>query len=161
MTGVPGLQMPPPHVSPLVQALPSLQGPVLFVKTHPDGGAHVSVVQPLLSLQTTGVPGLQMPPPQVSPLVQALPSSQGLVLFVKTQPDDGLHVSVVQTLPSLQTIGVPLHTPPPHVSPEVQALPSSHGLVLFVKTQPVAGLHVSVVQTLLSLHTVAPPGTQL
>jgi hypothetical protein len=43
---------------------------------------HVSVVQTLLSLQTTGVPGLQTPPPQMSPAVQALPSSQAFVLFV-------------------------------------------------------------------------------
>jgi hypothetical protein len=42
----------------------------------------VSVVQPLLSLQTTGVPGLQTPPPQVSFAVQALLSVQGLVLLV-------------------------------------------------------------------------------
>jgi hypothetical protein len=42
----------------------------------------VSSVQTLLSLQTTGVPGLQTPPPHVSPLLQALPSSHGLVLFV-------------------------------------------------------------------------------
>ncbi len=66
-------------------------------------------------------------------------------------------MSVVQTLLSLQTIGVPAHTPPPHVSPEVQALPSSQALVLFVNTHPVAGLHVSVVQTLLSLQTSAGP----
>jgi hypothetical protein len=42
----------------------------------------LSVVQTLLSLQTTGVPGLQTPPPQTSPAVQALPSSHALVLFV-------------------------------------------------------------------------------
>jgi hypothetical protein len=39
-------------------------------------------VQTLLSLQTTGVPGLQTPPPQVSPNVHALPSLHGFVLFV-------------------------------------------------------------------------------
>jgi hypothetical protein len=31
MTGVPGLHAPPPHVSPAVQALLSVQGLVLFV----------------------------------------------------------------------------------------------------------------------------------
>jgi hypothetical protein len=41
-------------------------------------------------------------------------------------------VSVVQTLPSLQTAGVPVHTPPPQVSFAVQKFPSLHGLVLFV-----------------------------
>jgi hypothetical protein len=45
-------------------------------------GLQVSVVHELLSLQTTVVPGWQVPPPQVSPVVQALPSSHGLILFV-------------------------------------------------------------------------------
>jgi hypothetical protein len=40
-------------------------------------------------------------------MVQAFPSSQAFVLLVKTQPVDGLHVSVVHTLLSLQTMGVP------------------------------------------------------
>jgi hypothetical protein len=93
----------------------------------------VSVVQTLLSLQITGVPGLQVPPPQVSPAVQALLSEQGFVLFVYTQPVPGSHVSVVQTLLSSQTTGVPgWQEPPPHVSFAVQAFPSSHGSVLFV-----------------------------
>jgi hypothetical protein len=43
---------------------------------------HVSVVHTLLSLQTTGVPGWHVPPPQTSPEVQALPSSHAFVLFV-------------------------------------------------------------------------------
>jgi hypothetical protein len=106
---------------------------------------------------TVGVPGAQAPDWQVSPVVQASPSSQLAVLFVKTQPVAGLHESSVQTLLSLQTMAVPLHEPPPHVSPLVQASPSSHETVLFVKTQPVAGLHVSVVHTLLSLQTIAVP----
>jgi hypothetical protein len=46
---------------------------VLFVKTHPVAGAHVSVVQALPSLQTTGGPP-QVPPVQLSPLVHAFPS---------------------------------------------------------------------------------------
>ena len=39
--------------------------------------------------------------------MQALPSLHVAVLFVKTQPVDVLQVSVVQTLLSLQTVGVP------------------------------------------------------
>jgi hypothetical protein len=39
-------------------------------------------VHGLLSLHTTTAPGLQTPPPQVSPDVQAFPSLQELVLFV-------------------------------------------------------------------------------
>jgi hypothetical protein len=93
----------------------------------------------------------------MSPVVQASPSLQAIVLFVKTHPEPGSQVSVVQTLPSLQTSGAPLHVPPPHVSPVVQALPSSQAIVLFVKTHPVAGMHASVVQALLSLQTTAEP----
>jgi hypothetical protein len=81
-------------------------------------------------------------------------SLHGLVLFVCTQPVDGLQVSVVQTLLLLQLGGgPPTHWPPLHASPVVQALLSLHGALLLVKTQPVAGLQVSLVQTLLSLQT--------
>jgi len=94
-----------------------------------------------------------------SPCVHALPSSQRLVLFVKTHPVAGLQLSVVQTLLSPQPMGAPgWHVPPPQASPVVQAFPSLHGLVLLAKAQPVAGLQVSVVQTLLSLQTVGAPG---
>ena len=99
--------MPPPHVSAVVQALPSSQAAVLFVKTQPDAGLQESVVHTLLSLQTTAEPGTHVPPPQVSPVVQALPSSQTAVLFVKTQPVAGLQLSVVQMLLSLQTTAAP------------------------------------------------------
>jgi hypothetical protein len=75
-------QVPPEHVSFDVQAFRSSQDAVLFVYTHPVAGLHVSSVHGLLSLQTTGVPGLQTPPPQVSPKVHAFPSLHGFVLFV-------------------------------------------------------------------------------
>src|SRR6185436_10345955 len=103
----------------------------------------------LLSLQTVAVPGWQTPPAQVSPVVQALPSLHGAVLFVNTHPVDGLQLSVVHTLLSPQTIGAPAwHVPPPHVSPVVQAFPSLHGAVLLLKTQaPVPGLQLSLVHT--------------
>src|SRR5215468_1831373 len=42
-------------------------------------------------------------PPEQTSVVQATPSLQGAVLLVKTQPDAGLQLSVVHTLPSLQT----------------------------------------------------------
>jgi sorbitol-specific phosphotransferase system component IIA len=106
-TAAPGWQLPPPQVSPAVQALPSSHAMVLFVKTQPVLGLHVSVVHRLLSLHTTAAPGWQLPPPQVSPAVQALPSSQAVVLFVKTQPDPGSHESVVHPLLSLHTTGAP------------------------------------------------------
>jgi len=134
------------------------------VKTHPVAGAQVSVVQTLLSLQTTAAPAWHVPPPQVSPVVQALRSSQAAVLLICTQPEPGTHESSVHGLLSLQfKAPAPVwQVPPEHVSPVVQALPSSHAAVLFVKTQPVAGAQVSVVQTLPSLQTSVPvPGRQL
>jgi hypothetical protein len=74
------LQVPPPQVSPVVQALPSLQGLVLSVWAHPVPGSHESSVQGLLSSQFGAGPPLQLPPPHTSPVVQAFPSSHGLAL---------------------------------------------------------------------------------
>ena len=90
-----------------MQALLSSQGLVLFVKTQPVAGLHESVVHTLLSLHRRAAPAWQMPPPQVSPVVQALLSSQAFALLVKTHPVNGLQLSVVQTLASSQTIAGP------------------------------------------------------
>ena len=98
----PPTQVPPLHVSAVVQALPSLQDAVLFVLTQPVAGLHESSVQTLPSLQFGAGPPTQVPPAQVSAVVQALPSLQDAVLFAWTQPVAGLHESFVQTLPSLQ-----------------------------------------------------------
>jgi len=127
LVGPPGWQVPPEQTSPVVQALPSLQDALLLVNTHPVAGLQESFVQTLLSLQVSGAPPLQVPPPQVSLVVQALPSLQELVLFVKTQPVAVLQLSVVQALLSLQT-----------------SVPCSQTLVV--------GLQVSVVHALPSLH---------
>jgi hypothetical protein len=117
----------------VVQALPSLQEAVLFVKTHPLAGLQLSSVHTLPSLQTRGGPPLHVPPPQVSLVVQALLSLQEAVLFVWKHPVAGLQASSVQTLLSLQSGGgPPLHVPPPQVSFVVQALLSVHEAVLFV-----------------------------
>ena len=128
----------------------------------------------LLSLQLGAAPPTQTPPEQVSLVVQALPSLQGAVLLVCTQPVDGLQLSSVHGLLSLQLIVVPPQTPPEQtsfavqapfwqVSPVVQALPSSHGkpLDVLVCTQPVPGVHESVVQTLPSSQFGAGPPTQV
>ena len=152
----PPWQLPPPHVSFVVQALLSLHGLVLFVCVHPPGTeeSHPSVVHGLPSSQFVPPVPWHEPPEHTSPLVQELPSSHGFVLFVWTHPPGavGLHVSVVQTLTSSQfSGGPPTHDPPAHVSFVVQMLPSSHGFVLFVCVHPLVGLHPSVVQTLLSL----------
>ena len=106
--GRPGWQLPPPQTSPVVHGLLSLQLTVLFVwmqpvaglqpsvvqrlwssqatvllmNTQPSTGSHESEVQALASLHTVGAPGRQVPLPQVSPVVHALPSSHAAVLFV-------------------------------------------------------------------------------
>jgi hypothetical protein len=127
--GVPPTHVPPAHASPVVHALPSLQGAVLGVLTQPVAGAQVSVVQGLVSAQLGGVPPTHVPPAHASPVVHALPSLQAAELGVCTQPVAGAQVSVVQGLVSAQLGGAPpTHVPPAHASPVVHALPSSQGL---------------------------------
>jgi hypothetical protein len=162
----------------VVQALPSLQGAVLFVYTQPEVGLQVSSVQALwssqpivvppqappehTSLEVHALPSLQgtllftwvQPPPEHTSLVQPLPSSvQGALLFVCTQPEAGSQASSVQALPSSQLgAAPPTQFPPEHVSFVVQALPSLHGAVLFGCVQPPPE-HTSLVQPLpSSLH---------
>ena len=118
------------HVSLVVQALPSLQGSLLFSCTQPVAGAHESSVHPLPSSQSGGAPPTHCPPAQVSLVVQALASLQGSVLLVNTQTPSG-QVSVVQPLASSHwlswvhsvqpPIGVPWHVPAAQTSPLVQA----------------------------------------
>jgi hypothetical protein len=78
----PPWQVPVPHVSPVVQALPSSHEAVLSVWTQPPEESHVSSVQGLLSLQSTVRLPAHTPPAHVSFAVQKLPSSQDAVLFV-------------------------------------------------------------------------------
>jgi hypothetical protein len=111
-------QVPPEQVSGSVQNSPSSHGFELFANTHPAAlalplaGLQVSVVQTLPSLHRAllGVPE-QVPPPHTSFVVQERLSLQATVLFVNRQPvvplapgAAGLHVSVVQRLPSLQFV---------------------------------------------------------
>jgi len=184
-TGLLPTQLPAWQVSVCVQALASLQGAVLLVKTHPAAGTQASVVHTLLSLHTSAAPPRQVPAEQVSLVVHGLPSLQGAVLLVCMQapvaglqessvqslpslqgpvllvctqaPVVGLQESSVQTLSSLQLTAAPTQIPPEHASPVVQRLPSLQGAVLLVKTQPVAGAQVSSVHGLLSLQTSAAP----
>ena len=51
----PPTQLPPLHVSLVVHALPSSQGALLLVWTHPVAGLQLSSVQALLSLQSAAV----------------------------------------------------------------------------------------------------------
>jgi hypothetical protein len=133
----------------------------LFTYTQPVDVLQLSLVQMLLSSQLRGGPPRQAPPPQVSLVVHASLSSQGSLLFTWAQPLDGLQLSSVQGLLSLQFADAPgTHAPPLHVSAVVQALPSLHGAVLEVCAHPVAGLQPSSVHTLLSLQSGGGPPVQ-
>jgi hypothetical protein len=129
----PPTHAPPEHVSPVVHALLSLHAAALSTCTQPDAGLHESSVQTFPSLQLSAPPLTQVPPAQMSPVVQALPSSQAAVLAAWTQPLAGLQESSVQAFPSSQLVAEPLtHAPFTHVSPVVHAFPSSHAAVLLV-----------------------------
>jgi hypothetical protein len=126
----------------------------------PAIGSQISRVQGFPSSgHTVVLPPTQTPPEQWSLEVQMLPSSHGSELFVWVQPVDGLHPSVVQTLPSSQLIvGPPWHVPALQTSFAVQALPSLHGAVLLWWKQPLVGLQPSSVQGLPSSQLIdAPP----
>ena len=58
----------------VVQTLPSAHEADVSAKTHPLAGTQVSAVHRLLSLQTRGPVGVQLPATQRSPVVHALPS---------------------------------------------------------------------------------------
>jgi hypothetical protein len=135
---LPSLQLgagPPTHAPPeqasfVVQALLSLQAATLFTCTQPDRGLQESSVQTLPSLQLGAGPPTQLPPEQVSFVVQALLSLHEMVLFVCAQTPDE-QASVVHPLPSSHWlawvhsrqpgIGVPAHVPPAQTSPLVHA----------------------------------------
>jgi hypothetical protein len=104
----PGVQEPAAHRSPAVQAFPSSQAAVLFVWMQPVSRLQVSVVHGLLSLQFGPGPLLHVPPPHVSPTVQAFPSSHGFSLLTWTHPVAASHESSVQGLLSSQPAGAPL-----------------------------------------------------
>ncbi len=110
----------------LVQTTPSSQlGGSPFTQ-RPVFGSHVSgPLQKTPSSQTTGCP-MQLPPLQVSSVVQLLSSSQGAVLGLLTQlPVSRSQLSSVQTLPSSQFGGgPPTQLPFWQASSVVQALPS-------------------------------------
>ena len=127
----PGWHAPAAQTSPLVQALPSMHAAVLFAWTQPVPVSQLSVVHGLLSLQDRAEPDWHEPPPQVSPVVQALPSLHATALLAWVQPVAVLHASSVHTLLSSHEMAEPdWHEPPPQPSPLVQALPSLQASVL-------------------------------
>ena len=121
-------QVPPEHVSPVVQALPSLQLALLFTNLHwPVAGSQVSVVQTLLSPQLFGVPAAHVPAAQTSLSVQGFPSSHAAVLLTKPQPVVAEQNGVVHGLVSSgHVMAEPAHTPFVQTSPVVQGELSLH-----------------------------------
>ena len=115
----PAVHFPLMHLSATVHTLLSALQGLLFLaallKTHfPVEVSQESVVQGLLSLQTVFFPTVQTLSLQTSPTVQALPSAlQALVLARYLQPLLLSQASVVQGLPSLQVMPLPLQTPKP------------------------------------------------
>ena len=71
---LPPTQNPPEQTSIAVQASPSEHPAEFTVKTQPTAKSQLSSVHTEPSAQTTFVPGMQAPPPQMSPKVQAFPS---------------------------------------------------------------------------------------
>ena len=118
----PPVHTPATQLSLAVQVLPSSHAPPLTgVCWHwpPEVAPQVSAVQGLPSSQLGAGPPKQLPPLQVSAVVQALPSSQGLVLLAWTQPDVELQLSGLQGLPSSQlAAGPPTQLPPLQVMAE-------------------------------------------
>jgi hypothetical protein len=116
----------------------------------------------LASSQSRAVPAVQVPLWQVSVPLQASPSAH-VVPFATAvfwQPEAGLQLSVVQTLPSLQLSGVPaVQVPLWQVSSPLQASPSAHeeplGSVGF--WQPATGSQLFAVHGSLSSQFKAVP----
>jgi hypothetical protein len=84
-----------------------------------------------------------------------------LATAVGVQPKTGSQLSVVHTLASLQSSGVPgVHTPAWQVSPPLHTLASLHEVPFStgVLAQPVAASQLSAVHTLPSLQSSALPG---
>ena len=157
----PPTQIPLAQVSLAVQASPSLQGAVLLTCAQPLAGSQLSSVQTLPSSQLGAGPTTQIPPAQVSPVVQESLSLQDTVLFRWTQPVAGSQPSSVHTFPSSQSVAGPTtQIPPAQVSLAVQASPSLQGAALFVWTQPTAGSQLSSVQAFPSSQFGPGPPTQ-
>jgi hypothetical protein len=158
-------QAPALHLSPVVQALPSLQAlPVRATLRQPEDTLQLSWVHGLSSSQSTAMPGWQAPLAlQVSPVVQALLSLHSVPVRARlTQPLVALQLSAVQALPSSQLTVVPTQLAAAlQTSPLVQAEPSEQAVpVKATFLQPVAVSQLSCVQGLLSLQLAVAPGAQ-
>ena len=149
------------QASETVQASPSAsQLTVLAACWQPAMGEQLSVLQTFLSSQSTTAPPWHEPPRHASPLVQALPSSQGADEAMCWQPLAKSQESAVHGLLSSQApapLAMPTQLPALQVSPSVHALLSSQPLALLACWQPSFMSQESSVQTLLSLQSTGVP----
>ena len=154
VTGVPPVQTPFSHVSTCVQASPSEHGDPFALagfEHAPVAGSQVPASWHWsVAVQVTGVPPVQTPAWQVSPVVQALPSLH-VVPSVATgfehAPVAGSHVpATCHWSVAVQVTGVPpVQTPFSQVSTWVQASPSEQGdpfALAGFEHAPVAGSQV-------------------
>jgi len=117
-----GWQLPAWHVSPCVQAWPSLQIVPFGLFGHPVEGTQTPVVWHASPVQVTAAPPPQMPPVQVVLLVHALPSSHVDPFALIGHPLAGTQVPPVWHASAAHVTAVP-----PPQTPFVQ-------VVLFVQT---------------------------
>src|SRR5262245_56623385 len=122
------------------QSVPSSEGTF----RQPRVVSQLSTVQGMLSLQLRAVPGTQTELRHVSAPLQALVSGQGtpFAAAVTWQPRIGSQMSIVHTLLSLQTSGVPARQAPRlqtslllQMLPSLQVVPS--GKTVLVHAPPV------------------------
>lgn len=143
----PGVHTPPWQVSPDVHALPSSHGKSsgrVGAEQVPSTGLHVPAVWHWSGTgHATGDVPTHAPFRHTSTRVQALPSSQDVVLFV-CMHWPAVQASVVHGFWSLHCATVVHGTQP--------------GVATWV--QPVVGLHASAVQALWSSQSTAAPGVQ-
>jgi hypothetical protein len=168
LSGVPAVHTPAWHASAPLQRLPSRHGVPFSTApwVQPKTGSQLSVVHALASLQLRTVPAVHTPSWQVSSPLQTLPSVQEepFRMGVLEQPETGLQLSAVHTLPSLQLSAVPgVQVPPWQVSAPLQTLPSLHAVPFAsgVFVHPVTGSQASVVHTFASLQVRGVPAVQV
>ena len=162
------LHLPAAQVSLVVHTVPSSHAAVLLAWAQPVLLAQVSSVHTVLSLQSVGFDWVHAPPKQVSPVVQASPSSHTATLLVWLQPAVAEQASSVQGFLSSQSAGGAIGVQVPDLQSEpwsclpLTQLGSMHTVlsVATVVVQPMAGSQASLVQSLPSLQTTAAPGTQ-
>jgi hypothetical protein len=167
-SAVPEVQTPPWQVSLPLQTSPSAHA-VPFgtgVLEQPKTGPQPSVVHALPSSQSSVIPEVQTPPWQVSWPLQTSPSAHGVPSATDTfvHPKTGSHVSVVHSLPSLQSSTAPaVQMPlwqvslPLHTSPSAHEVPCATGVFV----HPKMGSQASVVHVLPSLQSSAVPAEQM